>query len=440
MKKALWIFGVVLGLGVLVVFAWFAPPSPAPFHRYVAELRAAGQPTTFAELWGPMPPDSENGAIELRAALVECERIAGPARSWQVSDIWALGRGDDGPWQLTVTPTQLRDIAAQLAPLDPVFDLLRRASRKPCLAVDPPAPTTSIHAIDPLIRDALDAAVLFEAQAVAGTSPEARLDAIECELALARMLQGSPGRERIGVSMTHKALRGLIRTVESGTLEPKVARARLEPLLSTGDVLGRLPGIARSHRVTHIEVFQSVLDGRTDPAYLGVLMAHMKSEDGGVIEMIDDAIHNQRWSIRSPSERIKACRITERVEVLDTSSYPRVAEAMDAELAAVARGWVPLLAADALSRVALSAARTDSALRLARIALAAAEHRETRGAWPSSLADLAWAFPDGLPLDRVTDAPFVYERLPDGGVRLASSSTPKQNDTLREFALEWRLK
>ena len=89
-------------------------------------------------------------------------------------------------------------------------------------------------------------------------------------------------------------------------------------------------------------------------------------------------------------------------------------------------------------------ARTDGATRLARIALAAAEHRATHGDFPASLDELKPMFPDGVPLDPYTDAPFVYEKTA-AGVRIASAGrlpedAPLDDATLRERCLVWELK
>src|SRR5207247_290315 len=89
-------------------------------------------------------------------------------------------------------------------------------------------------------------------------------------------------------------------------------------------------------------------------------------------------------------------------------------------------------------------AASDARVRLARVALALGEFRATHGDFPSSLDDLRSAFPDGLPLDPFTDAPFVYERVPDG-VRVASrgrlASEPAMIfDEAAADVLGWELK
>jgi len=88
--------------------------------------------------------------------------------------------------------------------------------------------------------------------------------------------------------------------------------------------------------------------------------------------------------------------------------------------------------------------RTDAATRLARVALAAAEHRATHGDFPASLDELKPMFPDGVPLDPFTDAAFVYEKTATG-VRIASAGRladdrPIDEATLRERVLVWELK
>jgi len=58
------------------------------------------------------------------------------------------------------------------------------------------------------------------------------------------------------------------------------------------------------------------------------------------------------------------------------------------------------------------------ALLLARLAAAACaleRHRLARGSYPATLAELAPAFFNAVPLDTFTGQPLGYTRTPDGG-------------------------
>jgi hypothetical protein len=98
-------------------------------------------------------------------------------------------------------------------------------------------------------------------------------------------------------------------------------------------------------------------------------------------------------------------------------------------------GWMP-----ASPGVVESFARTAAGARLARVALAVAAHRD----FPPSLDELRPMFPDGVPLDPFTDAPFIYEKTATGA-RVASlgrlsEDEPLADPTLRERCLVWELK
>ena len=106
---------VVAGLAVAIaaVVVWLAwPASEQPFLDYVAERRARGEPTTFAELGGPMPPSAENAAPEIDAALAALFATEGHMESWTVTGPWdarILGRYEEH-----ATSQQLADLAAFL--------------------------------------------------------------------------------------------------------------------------------------------------------------------------------------------------------------------------------------------------------------------------------------------------------------------------------------
>jgi hypothetical protein len=105
------------------------------------------------------------------------------------------------------------------------------------------------------------------------------------------------------------------------------------------------------------------------------------------------------------------------------------------------------LAASSLSTyhsITMEATRTEARVRLARIALAVASLRARTGALPKSLDDLAADFPQGVPDDPFTDAPFVFVST-DAGIRIASAGriaggNPIDDKDLVRDALLWEWK
>jgi len=98
----------------------------------------------------------------------------------------------------------------------------------------------------------------------------------------------------------------------------------------------------------------------------------------------------------------------------------------------------------ALIHVVKQLGQTDAACRLARIALAAAEHREKHGDFPASLVELQPVFAYDMPVDPYADARFVYAKTATG-VRIASvgrlpEDAPLDDATLHERCLVWELK
>jgi len=87
---------------------------------------------------------------------------------------------------------------------------------------------------------------------------------------------------------------------------------------------------------------------------------------------------------------------------------------------------------------------TEACRDLTRIGIRTAEACVVHADFPASLDDLKPMFPDGVPLDPFTDAPFVYEKTATD-VRIASvgrlpEDKPLDDATLRKRCLVWELK
>jgi hypothetical protein len=95
---------------------------------------------------------------------------------------------------------------------------------------------------------------------------------------------------------------------------------------------------------------------------------------------------------------------------------------------AIAPGWLHWILA-----------RADARGRLARLALAAYEHRRLNGAWPRAAADLAPLFPDGVPLDPFTGGPFLVEHDGDALVLRAQPWGGIDEESEQDLLYVWRL-
>jgi hypothetical protein len=84
-------------------------------------------------------------------------------------------------------------------------------------------------------------------------------------------------------------------------------------------------------------------------------------------------------------------------------------------------------------------ARADARGRLARLALAAYEHRRLHGSWPREAPDLAPLFPDGVPLDPFTGGPFLVEHDGDALVLRAQPWGGIDEESEQDLLYVWRL-
>lgn len=128
---------IAAGLLVTLVaaVAWIAlrPTPEEELAALIAELPARGEPASLADMEPPLPPDEENGAVDVDAAaawFAEHEppgdwesAVAGP---WNVTVI--------GNWWESSTPVQMAALADLLARIAPMNALIDRASEKPDIA------------------------------------------------------------------------------------------------------------------------------------------------------------------------------------------------------------------------------------------------------------------------------------------------------------------
>jgi hypothetical protein len=417
----LWTMGII-AVGLVVSFVVKKTTSDAPrgteFEDYVAKLRAAGEPTTYRELRGDDPPDDVNSAPEIVAAFKGLDDTVGRDSTWKVTGPWDMKYVDDGgSWFERASPDEIRDLDEFLVRIRPFFDRVASAAEKPrcrfAFRVDEHGllDDDGVTSMQRLTR-------VFSARATVDPDPAARIETCRELCVLSRRFEPVQSiGHMVRAAMTNAAVTGLRHGVETGAIDAASARTRLDPLLAPTwlDVHSRF---VTCGLVQQIAEFEAMLDGRNPPSP-GMVLSSSVSEI--MVGWCEDARKASRWSTRPYADYLRRARMTDEL----------------------ARGKGELT-----TILIPSAARTlgfvEARCRLARIALAVAEHCAKHGDFPASLDELKALFPDGVPLDPYTDAAFVYEKTA-AGVRIASAGRlaedePLADATLRERCIVWELK
>lgn len=418
--------GVVVAAFIGWMF-WYDPDRP--FHEMVERMRAAGEPLTYDDIAPPPLAPEENGAADLLAALEWLDANMPPAEEWAAPGPWNPNVGAE--WQEAPTPEQREAVAALTARIRPATELLARAASKPRIQfVAGPADAAGFHGFDHVAALQRAAKVLC-CPASGATDPRERLEAIASLAAIGdRLTSPSIIETMVALAIAGSVAPRQIRfALREAALDPVAARRRLDPLLRL-DGIARLRATLRFERVLHVEVYRRVVDGTSTlqraPWYERAIC---RASGGRFFRSADD-----RLDASSVVRSYESLLAAEAVPLSTYSTYePRVLECFDSE---------ERLHSVYLRMIATAAERM-AAQRLARIALAAAEHRTTHGSLPASMSDLDPLFPDGSPLDPFTDAPFLFERTAEG-VRIASrGSAPDRpgmgEGDLRERTLLWDL-
>ena len=433
-KRVRW---CLVAVAVFVALAtWLLwPASEKPYHDLVARYRATGVAVEYDDLRGPPVPPEENGAADLQAALAWLAANMPSENEWKAPGPWNASR--DADWQDHATPADWAELADLAAKLDPFLRLVEKAAAKPAIEfLDDPrdvfgfADGAHIRTLQRIQR------VVFAS--AAGARDEARrLDAIACEAALAGRLSCTTVIDHmVAMAIGAESTRRTRSEIESGRLDAATARARLDPLLRT-QWLARVPRILGAERVYLLQAYRTVLEG-TFPwpkrKWYERVWDNI-TRRGTLSSSFDEIGRGMALPIVAFSERL---REAEAVPLRHGPDYAKEIQRLvgDTRSAGPVGDFVPQL----LTLLT----RTDAQQRLARVALAAAEHRATHGDFPASLDELKPMFPDGLPLDPYTDAPFVYARTASGA-RIASlgrlpEETPLDDATLRERVLVWEVK
>lgn len=435
-KRRQWIVFTSLSFVALVTWV-LVPPSEAPFRDYVASLRAAGEAATFDDLVGERVPSEENGAEDLRAGRDWMEAEFGGPSDWPAVMPWNL---DAEEWA-GIPPETIEALGEFVPKWGPYLDRVASATAKPAIQV-PLRQDTDRPDHPHLGGESIVEGAACRLGAIARASPDAsrRIDAVAEQLRIAqRFRAASPGEHRTAMDIGRFAAENLRHLAEVGRLDATSARALLDPLLRRR-WRDSLPAIFRGTRVAVVQLHETLLS-ENPPEWMEPepWWRRLGRSSSCGCEHGDEL----RWYRRGhAAEIVDACSLLDRAAAAPPADLVAFRATVRAQADAAYDD--PLEVRRAIASWTSRAAWTEAVQGLARVALAAAEHRATHGDFPASLDDLQPMFPDGVPTDVYTDAPFVYERTAPGA-RIASvgrlpEETPLDPATLRERCLVWELK
>jgi hypothetical protein len=432
-RRAIWIVTAAAIVGSIVWVLW--PSSEQPYLDMVASLRAAGEPVDFEGLIAQdVPAEGDDGGTDLVEGWKWVDDHVDSRRWDQVVGSWNINCAKD--WPETSTREQIAELAAFLGEIEPYLVHVRAAARKARIRFRQGVRDEFGFPKTGAIRRLQQSCWALIAVAVASPDEAMRIEALGDAAAIAARTECVMWFDHVTASTYHVAVaRETGRQVESGRLDPAAARARLDPLLRER-WLDRAPAALRSHRAFVIQCYRTVLDGTCPYAgptlwqrlqrlattgkfpgpYDGPFNPGHAKEIVAYCDALSEALH-------VPHGRYRDYRSS-----LESSTWP------ESELEGP----------DTFARAAEMLTRADAAAALARVALAAAEFRATRGDYPASLDDLKPMFADGVPLDPFTDAPFVFGHS-EGEIRIRSAGGPPEKPEafdakLRDDGLFWTLK
>jgi hypothetical protein len=436
-----WVTGLVIGLAVLIGVAWLLgqPYSRKPVDDYIAQQKAAGKPVTIREVIGPDPAPATNGAADLETAGKWIDEHKGDSDTWKVVGPWTDRKS--GRWYDDLTDDQRRDLDAFFADAKPFFDGVAAGLAKPRIRV--PTPVGENDSVDVMPR--VRVIHVLAARAVSATRAQDRLDAAELLAKLAvRAESCTVIDDYVSAVAMDDATLAVRLSLARGDVDAAAWRARLDGLLSE-PWLPRLRDGVRRQRAHLLELLRTADFSKpmivSSPA---MPEKPWRTIVDRIVARVDAIRAGETIPENSPEDFVRLLASTERFETASTDSYPRLAGEIAEVVAAAPKGSAAKSVASWLPRFAATLAKTDAACRLARIALAASEHRAKHGDFPASLDELKDAFPDGVPTDPFTDAPFVYEKTATG-VRIASVGRLVEHplpagETLPDGDLVWELK
>ncbi len=374
--------------------------SSADLDALLADLSARGEPVAFDDLVGPPLAEEDDGAPILREAWAWLDESAPPRDEWPTS--WKY---DQGEFDALPEAERAREVAF-VALVEPFLVLVYDAVERPGIRVWDRR--MSLLAPDPTIgRVQTTQRFLIAALRVSAT-PDERLRALRASGLFGAHLERPTDQlsTLVVVAVIDSAVLSLRESLEGALMRAADARVALDDLLQC-DIRSRVDWGLRCERVHVIAIVRTMVgDEKTVPEYDGPIVTGWMAgltrssltEFVVASQELLDAAHD-RWSDLGRATVVLAQRMDSGLPRRDPGGGLTHASAVLAPLI-IAKG-----------------AQVAATQSLARLSLAAVAHYEVSGAWPESLQEID--VPAEVRSDPLSDAPFLFERLPDG-IRLSS--------------------
>ena len=398
-----------------------APPAPHPLPpglvRAIEDLRAAGFATTAAEWSGARLHDAENGALEVDAAAATLdtdERFA----AWRTLEPRLFVR-----WWEDARPEQVAELRASLDASADVLALVEAGLRKPRMRWPMVESGSDVMPGSRSVRRIQDLC----AAAARVRDGDGLLRVLAIQLRLDRRVEDG-WVHRSGVEEATAALRD---AVIGGRVKAADARRALDDDIAPF-VCAQVPGAIRGGIVRSVRFFETAYGpGLPKVAVPRDLPPELESVLKAAADAAEKPIPSIAWgTAEDPLRAVGAQAVIDTAHPLDALAQLDAVESGATAVAKVeAKVWPFQM------RRCLVA---DATLCLARVALAAKAYRDATGAWPVSLVELSGALGGAVPLDPMTEKPFVYE-VGANRVRIAASRRipGDEKDVPTEAALEW---
>ncbi|MHC4203684.1 MAG: hypothetical protein ACYSTT_03480 [Planctomycetota bacterium] len=383
----------MVGLLIVAVVLWMVATGSS-IKRQLAEIRAQGHPTSFAELseMNQLPPGIENAAPLYEDAFFV---YVGPADS---NNTPYAGSGELPPRGQPLPKAMVSAIEGYLADNQETLDLLRKAAAMEHCHYD----WDMAGALSDLKHLRYGAFLLAAAARLSAHQgdTEAALVYVDDGLHLARSVRREPAliSYLVHIACTAMSLRSLEQTLSAMPLTDEQL-VRVDQMLTEADAACDFTQALITERCSTIEFIRN-------PSQMGGAGARMRSIPilgrVGLADMLDYMANCIEASKLPQDQRVARFRqIGDELEGLGL-------------LHVVAKTLAP-----ALSRVAQLDLRFQADIDMARTAVAIERYRLTKGVLPEDLATLVPDYLDQVPIDPFDGQPIRYRRT-EPGYRLYS--------------------
>jgi hypothetical protein len=429
---------VAFAASVAAALAWRAlhEPSERAYFDYVAELRADGEPTTFEELAGPMPPDADNAAPEIDAAWSAAEPVIGPPAAWPAG-VLSEGGVCRPPSTSALDEAQMRRLVDFADCLDAFADRVGAAvDRSRCrwpVVLDEKGLASTPHCarVESVIR-------LLDARARFARDPAARLVACRALARLGDVMEADAWEEhRLAEATVVGCTLALREGIGSRLWSAADVRRRLDGVL-VGDSLARLQRPLRWGSVYVATAYGALLDGRLAPDHqrIGLLRTAWEQAVRGGRRVVGRRV-SRPLETGTAGDVVGLCRAYRAAADAPSTACSRWDEEFHALKKSFGVDWI----ADDACDLGWAAIAREARTRLMRIGLAVAAFREDHGELPASLDDLRDAFAEGIPLDPYSDAPFLWRRT-ESSLRIWANyqrppAAPPTFEEAADYVLGW---